>query len=920
MTAPPGIIGREPELERVERFADRLGDGPAALVLDGEAGAGKTTLWREALARAKARGCRVLRAQAAEAEAALSFAGLADLLGPVVDEVLPSLPAPQGRALEAALLRVEPDSRTDRLALGLAAHGAVVELARGGSVLVAVDDLQWLDPPSGGVLSYVLRRLQSEPVSLLAAARLEVGAALPFNLDRALTAGRLTRVAVEPLGLEEIARLLRSRLGLELPRPALRRLHELSGGNPFYALEIGRALPSASSLARGEAVVLPASLTELVSRRLDALTDRARELVLAVAALSSPDVALVERIDPDALEEALAAGALELDGGRVRFSHPLLGSTAYAQASPARRRRLHRDLAGAVDGEEERTLHLALGSDGPDEAVALALERAAGAASARGARETAADLAARAVDLTPPAEPEDAVRRRLLAADLLFFAGDGAGARRVLTGLVDELPAGRERAEALQRLAWITSGSEAAIRLAEQALAEAGDDLALRAEVHVKLSRLVAIGGEGEAVEHAQEAVELAEQAGDVDVLARALGERIRRRILCGGGFDRELADRALALGPEAVLVSAYESPERSVGTALALLDRVDEARPLLERSLQRAVATGEVEGEIGILMHLAELEIRAGRWQLADDSIRRSLDLERASGLPDRAYGLAVRALVAALLGDAEEARRAGEEGSAAAEAAGQQIFAVLNEHALGFLDLSLGDAEAAARRLGPLSDRLVAIGVRDPTVFPVLPEAVEALLAAGELEEGERRVERLEEEGRRLDRPLALAVAHRGRALLAAERGEREEALVALARSLAETERLGSAFERARTLLAEGRIHRRERRKGKARAALEQALALFEELGAVLWAERAREELGRVGLRPRAPAGLTPSERKVAELVAAGRTNKEVATELFVSVKTVEVYLTRIYRKQGVRSRTELANALLERSRTPK
>ncbi|HXV34032.1 MAG TPA: LuxR C-terminal-related transcriptional regulator, partial [Gaiellaceae bacterium] len=556
-------------------------------------------------------------------------------------------------------------------------------------------------------------------------------------------------------------------------------------------------------------------------------------------------------------------------------------------------------------------------SEGPDGAVALALEQAAGAAAARGAPETAADLAVRAVDLTPSAEREHAVRRRLLAADLLFLAGDGAAAREVLTGLVAELPAGHERAEALQRLAWITSGSESAIRLAEQALAEVGDDLALRAEIHVKLSRLVAIGGEGEAVEHAQEAVELAEQAGDVDVLARALGERIRRRILCGGGFDPELADRALALAPETARVSAYESPERSVGTALALLDRVDEARPLLEHSLHRAVDAGEVEGEIGILMHLAELETRAGRWELADGYIHRSLDLERASGLPDLAYGLAVRALVAALLGDVEEARRAGEEGSAAAEAAGQQIFAVLNEHALGFLDLSLGDADAAARRLGPLWDRLLAIGIRDPTVFPVLPEAVEALLAAGELEAGERLVERLEKDGTRLDRPLALAVAHRGRALLAAERRQPEEALEALARSLAETERLGSAFERARTLLAAGRIHRRERRKGKARAALEQALALFEELGAVLWAERAREELGRVGLRPRAPAGLTPSERKVAELVAGGRTNKEVAAELFVSVKTVEVYLTRIYRKQGVRSRTELANAFLQVSR---
>ena len=304
------------------------------------------------------------------------------------------------------------------------------------------------------------------------------------------------------------------------------------------------------------------------------------------------------------------------------------------------------------------------------------------------------------------------------------------------------------------------------------------------------------------------------------------MGERLRRRLLSGDGFDRELADRALELGPEAGRLSVYESPERSVGTILALLDQVEEARPLLEGSLQRAVDGGEIEGEIGILIHLAELEIRAGRWQLADGYIRRNVEVERFSGLPDLAYALGILAHVSALLGRVEEARRAGEEGSALAAETGQQIFRILNEHALGFLDLSLGDVEAAARRLAPLPDEQLSIGIGDPTIFPVLPDAIEALIAVGDLELAETYVERLEADGRRLDRPLALCRRRPGRALLAEVAGKPEDALESIERALAEVERLGSAFQLGRTLLVEGRIHRRERRKGKAKARLEQAL----------------------------------------------------------------------------------------------
>jgi tetratricopeptide (TPR) repeat protein len=331
---------------------------------------------------------------------------------------------------------------------------------------------------------------------------------------------------------------------------------------------------------------------------------------------------------------------------------------------------------------------------------------------------------------------------------------------------------------------------------------------------------LVAIGGKAEAVErHLEAGVALAEKSGDVDVLVRALGEQIRRRAGWGRGFDREAANRALELSPRAGKVTAYESAERSVGSVLALLDQVEEARPLLEAALQRAVDAGVIESEIGVLIHLAELEIRGERWRLADDYIRRALGSNASRGSPTSRSSSACGHLSPLCSGrwmrrgwPAKRAPRSPRE-------TGQDLFLLMNEHALGFLDLWLGNAEEAGRRLEPLPAHLRRMGIRDPTVFPVLPDAIEAVVGAGLLDRAKAFAEQLEEDGRRLDRPRALAAAARGRALLAETAGRLAEALEWVERSLAEADRLGSVFERSRTLLVEGRIHRRERKKGKAK-----------------------------------------------------------------------------------------------------
>ena len=367
------VVGRDEELAAVAAFLD--GDLPAALVLAGEAGIGKTTVWRAGLGHARERGVRVLDCRPAESEARLSFAGLTDLLEPVLGAVLGALPSIQRRALEAALLlaedeRLPPDQRT----ISTACLGAFRGLAEGGRVLVAVDDVQWLDPPTALVLEFVARRLAEEPVGLLVAERVAGEGEAPLGLGKAdLEVGR---VRLGPLSTGALHRLLRDQLGVTLTRPALRRVHEASGGNPFYALELVRALQARGGrIQPGRPLPVPQTLEAILRERLEALPTGAREVLAAAAALARPTESLLD--DAPALEQAAEEGIIELADGEIRFSHPLLASAAYASVGPADRRRLHRRLAESVTDPEERARHLALGAEEPSEDVAGRLDDAA---------------------------------------------------------------------------------------------------------------------------------------------------------------------------------------------------------------------------------------------------------------------------------------------------------------------------------------------------------------------------------------------------------------------------------------------------------------------------------------------------------------------------------------------------------------
>ena len=402
------VIGRDGELDFVEGFLDEIGGGPTALVLLGEPGIGKTILWQVGVDAARSRFECVLTCRAVEAEAALSFAGLSELFGDALVDVGDSLLPPRRRSLEVALLLAEPgEGPPDQLAIVLAVHDLLGVLAERGPVLLAVDDAQWLDPASVGILEVALKRLHDDPVGLLVTVRRSKGGAIPLGLERSLPEERLTSLSVGPLSLGALHRLLSKRLGLELTRSELARLQDVSGGNPYFALELGRELVrTPATLAAGRSLRVPESLRELLGGRLAQLPADVADVLLEVSALARPTVELVAaahgdlELVRDAISVADREEIVELDDSRVRFAHPLLASICYERAPVWKRRAVHRALAAVVTDLEERARHLALAAEGPDVAVASELDRAAEQAAGRGATAAAADLCELAAGLT----------------------------------------------------------------------------------------------------------------------------------------------------------------------------------------------------------------------------------------------------------------------------------------------------------------------------------------------------------------------------------------------------------------------------------------------------------------------------------------------------------------------------------------
>ncbi len=897
------VIGRERELAEISSFLASVRSAPGALVVEGEPGIGKTTVWRETVRLAEKDGFEVLSCRPAESEAKLSFSALADLVEPFDEDRLDELPAPQRRALDVALLRVSPgDSPPDARAIGAAFRSLLVSAAAERPVLVAVDDAQWLDSGSAAAIEFAARRLAG-PVGLLATRR-------PGGALDTVRAGDAP-LALRPLTLAAIHHIIRDELGSETPRPLLARVHETAGGNPFYALQLARVALSAE-VPPGAPLPLPEDLSDLLRRRVASVAPETHELLLTVAAAAAPTRTLLEEVHGEigrALEEAEDARLVDAGDRDVRFVHPLYASAVYASVGNEHRRRVHARLAEVVDEAEEQARHLALAATPPDEEAATRIHQAARAVAARGTFAAAADLVEAAIRLGDDSG-ETADERKVDLGQYLYFSGNAIQAHEILSGVDNwaRLPVHLQidgLIALMDAVYWTTAG-HAAVELGEQLLGRVSDTQ-VRGILHVKISSYLEFDMV-RALEHADAALELVEPLGDAadpKIVSSALGMQARSRLALGLGLDHDAIERAIALEPGGYV-------DRSYGQWLKYVDDFDGSRRWLERHLREYEESGEDVSIPNALQQLATTECWAGNLSVAAEYAERACavadEMEISAVGPYR-----IRAIVEAHRGNEEQVRLIAEH------LYGEGWDPAIIQHlqiAMGLLEHSLGNHEAADPHLRAAVELGEAAGQLEPGVHRVHGDAAEVALALGDAARAREIAELLEEHGRRTDHRWSAAVGARTRALLHADEGDLDAALAAIGEALALQERLPMPYELGRTLLVKGQIERRARHRRESRESLEQAGAIFEEIGAKLWAARAADELKRIPIRRGAGDELTDAEHRVAELVATGLTNKAVAQALFVSPKTVEATLSRVYGKLGIRSRAELGARMAERS----
>jgi DNA-binding CsgD family transcriptional regulator len=913
-SASEAVVGRDAELDVVKEFLEPRPERGRALLLEGEAGIGKTTLLAAAEGEARRREWQVLGCRPAAAEAQLAFAALADAFGEALDGDLTTLPEPQRAALLGAVRRAGTD--VDRLALSMGVLNLLRVLARAGPVALFVDDAQWLDEPSARAFSFALRRLATEPVAVVASRR--EGESLAPEFGEAVRAIGFSRLPVRALSFGAIARIVRAQLSVSFSRPALLRIYDAAGGNPFFALELARAAVQASE--RGDVLAIPESLRELVRIRLAALPDETRAALLVVAALGQPASSVVAAAVADweeAVAPAVDAGVVEFVEGRVRFTHPLLGSAVYSDAPEHRRRSVHRALADVADDVEQRGWHLALATERPNERVAAKIAAAAAAAAARGAPETAAELAEQARRLTPASRKDLRATRALDAATYAWSAGDAKRSKTMLLELVESLPPSPVRAAARQVLVKIVDDIEETLTQLDLALEDAAGAPAEKASVlNLRARQRIWAGDFAGAIADAQAAANNAAAAGSAAELAVALGREWHARATAGEPAPHELLERAVAL--ERSLderIPVGESPTRLRGVCALWEDDLETAWSLLA-SIDRDVQARSESWRAIVLRTLAEVELRRGRTAEALRAVGEATEIAEYWGVVHaEAAILAIAALVKGTVGAVDEARRAAQRALELMRPVGYDVIVRDAERALGFLELSLGDAAAAAAVLEPL---LTRSGLGHPTAEAAAADAIEALLGMGRVADAEALTVAFAAQAERSRRPRASAAVARSAALVAAARDDLDEAL-GHADQAAALAAGSEPLERGRALLVLGLVCRRAKRRQAAREALESARRVFDAVPAPLWAQRARAELERVGGRRGSAGELTPSERRVADLVRAGKTNREIAAELFVTVHTVEKTLTRAYAKVGVRSRTELAHRLADLEAVP-
>jgi DNA-binding CsgD family transcriptional regulator len=879
----------------------------SALVIEGEAGIGKTTLWLAAVKQARAHGFRVLTARVGQNESVLAYAALADLLGGVQPDAIAGLPEVQRIAVDRVLLRATSEGpNTDQRVVAAALISVVDALAEQAPVLVAIDDVQWLDASSQAVVAFAARRFKC-PVGVLVTARVDAESGTASWLQLAKP-DAVDRIEVRPLSLGGLHTLISTRLGHSLPRPTLVRIAEISCGNPYYALELARALDATPTSADS---MLPATLAELMRIRVGRLDQQAQDVLLAAAWVANPTVELlatatnntVDRV-VELLDEPESSGVVVIEGNRVRFTHPLLARSVFTEASPGRRRAIHRSLADAIALPELKARHMALGAASADQETLQALDTAAVAARARGAPAAAAELVELAIGLGG-----DKPARRIRGAEHHFKAGDADRARVLLESTVDHMHPGPLRSIALNLLAGIRMYDDAfveAATLLRRALDDAERNPAVLVQTLMSLAFAQGMAGEfDDSVRNARQAVKHAEELADPGLISRALALLVATMFL-GGQVDEASLQRALALeDPDAdVLIPFCASAVHAL--VLTWAGKLDEARDVMQSVRLRCTERGAEADIMAVTGYCALIEIRRGNLveaaQLAQTTIEQA---EQVGG--SRAMALTVRATVAAYTGRENEARADAAAALSIARQSGSPRLAEWPSISLGFLEASLGRYVEALSTLAPLLENRDALGTEIMSAM-YIPDAVEAMIALGRDHDAEPLIDDLEHTSDRLGRSWMVAVSARCRSMWLAARGDVAAADRIAHDAMIQHERLPMPFERARTQLWLGQLQRRQRQKNAARATFREALNAFDAMGTPLWADRARAELARLNIAPARNLALTTSERHVAERAASGKTNRDIAAELFISPKTVEANLARVYSKLGIRTRAEL------------
>ena len=907
-------VSRSGERQAVDDLFASADLAPSALVIAGEPGIGKTTLWLAGVARARELGFRVLSTRAVEAESVLAHAAVADLLEDVEPEILADLPELQRVAVDRVLLRTGAEGPpTDQRVTGSAVASIVSALAVQQPILLAIDDAQWLDVSSQAVLSIAARRLTGR-VAILLTGRAHAAEPDPAPWLQLETPDQVNQLRVGPLSLGALHTMILERFGKAFPRPTMVRIAEVSGGNPFYALELARGVDSRSA---SDDSALPGTLTELVRLRTGHFSGEVGDLLLAACSVTEATVGIlanavdvsVERV-VELLEGPEREGIVRVDGDRVHFAHPLLARGIYTHAGPVRRRRMHRALAAVEEQPELKARHMALGASSADPDTIDALDEAATAAVERGAATAAADLYELAIGLGG-----DTPSRRVSAAEQHLRAGDTRRARAMIEPAIDGFEAGPPRAAALILLGAARMADHdyaGALPLLAEAVDEAGDDLAVLVKALLLLSRAQSMtGGHDAARRRADEAVAHSERLGDPKLISQAIALQVMLKCAHGHPRDEAALTRALDLEVPDPDVSAPFRASVTDAVTKAWVGRLDEALVGLIAARRRCVEMGSDADLVFVAGHLSMVYTWLGRYSVAadvaHDMMRRG---ENMGGGYPVVVGRTQRALASAYLGRERDAREDARLAIAGARQCGAPFLAVWPLITLGFLELSLGNHDKTLNVLQPLLRRAAVETGRD--IFPAsfMPDAVEAMVTLGRLAEAKPLVEALEMHAAELDRPWMLAVGARCRSMLQAAAGELAEAEATLQRAMAHHDRLPMPFERARTQLFLGQVLRRQRRKKVAAATLREAFHTFKELGMPLWANRAGVELKRIDTPRVNDSELTPSEMRVARMAAAGMTNKDIASALFISPKTVEHNLSSVYRKLAVRTRAELAS----------